>query len=196
MGRPKQLLPIGDSGLLDLVLGAALESDLDLIILVLGHEAGKIKEGLKTTPHHPKLKIVENKNYRNGISSSIISGLSQVEDKYDHCMVILADMPHITSRLINLLLRQYLASPLSLGAIKTKNRRTHPVIIGRRFYDELHRLKGDVGARDLFMKYPDHICLVEPEEDYEDIDIDTMEDYLEIKKSPGNVSDRSDSNNS
>lgn len=184
MGRPKQLLSIGDSGLLDLVLGEALESDLDLIILVLGHEAGKIKGGLKTDLHHPKLKIIENKNYRNGISSSIISGLSQVEDKCDHCMVILADMPHITSRLINLLLRQYLASPLSLGAIKTKNRRTHPVIIGRRFYAELHRLKGDVGARDLFMKYPDQIRLVEPEEDYEDIDIDTMEDYLEIKKSP------------
>ncbi|MDP6179841.1 MAG: NTP transferase domain-containing protein [Desulfatiglandales bacterium] len=128
------------------------------------------------------------------LTFSIISGLLQVEDKYDHCMVILADMPHITSRLINLLLRQYLASPLALGAIKTKNRRTHPVIIGRRFYDELHRLKRDVGARDLFMKYPDQICLVEPEEDYKDIDIDTMEDYLGIKKSPGNVPDSSDPN--
>ena len=95
-------------------------------------------------------------------------------------MVILADMPRITSNLINLLLRQYLASGLPLGAIKIKERRSHPVIIGRRFYDELHRLQGDVGARDLFMKYPDQVCLVEPEEDYDDEDIDTMEDYQRI----------------
>ena len=177
MGRPKQLLPLGGLSLLDRVLEEAIRSNLDRIILVLGYQAREIKETLKTNRHHSKLKIIENKNYRDGISSSIIAGLSEVEENYDHCMVILADMPRITSNLINLLLRQYLTSRLPLGAIKIKERRSHPVIIGRRFYDELHRLQGDVGARDLFMKYPDQVCLVEPEEDYDDKDIDTMEDY-------------------
>jgi len=190
MGRPKQLLPVRGLSLLDIVLGEVLNSDLDLAILVLGFQAQEIKEGLITDLHHPKLRIIENKNYKDGISSSIIAGLSEVEDVYDQVMIILADMPCTTSNLINLLLSQYLASPLPLGAIKLIKRRSHPVIIGRQFYDELHRLKGDVGARDLFVKYPAQVCLVGPEEDYDDTDIDTLEDYLEFKKSLSSDSER------
>ena len=183
MGQPKQLLRVGGETLLDRILNEVLSSDLDLALLVLGSQAQEIKKSLGTALRHPKLKIIENKNYLDGISTSIITGLSEVEDVFDHVMIILADMPLINSSLINLLLHEYLASPWQLGAIKLIGRRSHPVIIGRPFYDELYRLKGDVGARDLFVKYADQVCLVEPEQDYDDVDIDTMEEYLEFKES-------------
>jgi CTP:molybdopterin cytidylyltransferase MocA len=54
-------------------------------------------------------------------------------------------------------------------------------------YPEIHQLQGDLGARDLFIKYNDNVCLVEPEEDYNDRDIDTLDDYLEFKKSLDHV---------
>jgi len=187
MGRPKQLLPVEGMSLLDRVLVEALNSELTLVALVLGYKAQEIKEGLKTQIHHPKLKIIENRDYRDGISSSIITGLSEVEDEYDHCMIILADMPHITANIINRLLHEYLASRLPLGSIKTENRRSHPVIFGRKLYPEIHQLKGDLGARDLFIKYRDQVCLVEPEEDYKDMDIDTLDDYLEFIKEIGEI---------
>ena len=194
MGQPKQLLRMGEETLLDHVLGETLDSDLDLTVLVLGHQAREIKQDLRTDLHHPKLKIIENRLYLDGISTSIITGLSEAEDVFDHVMIILADMPLINSSLINMLLHEYLASHLQLGAIKLIGRRSHPVIIGRPFYDELYRLKGDVGARDLFVKYADQVCLVEPEQDYDDVDIDTMEEYLEFKESldqgPGNSGSR------
>jgi len=188
MGMPKQMLQVGGVNLLDRVLDQALNSVLDLVVLVLGSKAQEIKKSLVTDFHHPKLKVIENRNYRDGISTSIIAGLSAVEEKYDHCMVILADMPHITSNLINLLVHQYLDSRFPLAAIKAKERRSHPVIIGRPLYDELHRLKGDVGARDLFREYPDQVCLVDPQEDYDDTDIDTLKEYHEFMKSLGNGS--------
>ncbi len=187
MGRPKQLLPVEGMSLLDRVLVEALNSELTLVVLVLGYKAQEIKEDLKTEIHHPKLKIIENRDYKNGTSSSIITGLSEVEDEYDHCMIILADMPHITANIINRLLHQYLASRLPLGSIKIENRRSHPVIFGRKLYPEIHQLQGDLGARDLFIKYSDNVCLVEPEEDYNDRDIDTPDDYLEFKKSLDHV---------
>ncbi len=180
MGRPKQMLQIGGFSLLDGILGETLTSELDLVILILGYRAQEIKEGLKTDLHHPKLKIIENKNYRDGISSSIITGLSEVEEDHDQVMIILADMPHITSKIINLLLHQYLASGLPLGAIKIKENRSHPVIFDRKCYGKLHLLRGDMGARELFLKFPDQVCLVEPKEDIDDIDIDTMRDYLDL----------------
>jgi molybdenum cofactor cytidylyltransferase len=194
MGQPKQLLRVGEETLLDRILAEVLGSDLDLTVLVLGHQAREIEQSLRTDLHHPKLKIVENKNYLDGISSSIIRGLSEVEDVFDHVMIILADMPLINSSLINLLLHEYLASHLQLGAIKLIGRRSHPVIIGRQFYDELRPLKGDVGARDLFLKFADQVCLVEPEQDYDDVDIDTFEEYLEFKESLDHDSEKSGPN--
>jgi len=194
MGQPKQLLRMGKETLLDRILGEALGSDLDLTVLVLGHQAQEIKRGLRTDLHHPKLRIIENKLYLHGISTSIITGLSEVEDVFDNVMIILADMPLINSGLINLLLHEYLNSHLQLGAIKLIGRRSHPVVIGRQFYDELHRLKGDVGARDLFLKYAHRVCLVEPEQDYDDVDIDTIEEYLEFKESQDHGSENSDAN--
>lgn len=183
MGKPKQLLNLGDVSLIDHVLREALNSELDLIVLVLGHQAEEIRKALKIDLSNQKLRIIENSHYRRGISSSIKAGLSDVEDRYDHCMVILADMPYITSKLINHLMVKYLTSGLPLGAIKRREIRSHPVIFGRSLYHELYLLRGDTGARSLFLRDPDKICLVEPEYDYDDMDIDTPEDYLEFKKS-------------
>lgn len=183
MGRPKQLLALGDETLLDRLLAAALDSELGVVVLVLGFLALEIQEALKTDLHHPKLQIVENRRYAEGLSTSIVAGLSRVEGACDHVMIILADMPLVTTSLINELLRHYLASRLPLGAIKVKGRRSHPVIIGRRFFEEIRRLEGDTGARVLFEKYAEQVCLVEPKDPYDDVDLDTPGDYLDFKKS-------------
>ena len=181
MGTPKQLLSIQGGTILGRVLNEALNSDLDEVILVLGHKPKEITKALGTIVTHPKLKVIQNKNYKEGISTSIIAGLSQVEVSHDHVMILLGDMPSITSNLINLLVRKFLASHKPIGAINLKGKRSHPVIFSRTLYHELHALRGDVGAKCLFQKYSDRVCLVEPEGSYDDKDIDTQEDYLEFK---------------
>jgi molybdenum cofactor cytidylyltransferase len=183
MGKPKQLLPVGGVTLLGRVLAEALSSQLDTVVLVLGHEAEAIRRALAPTLEHPKLIVQENERYKEGISSSIIAGLSRVERSHDHVMILLADMPHITSGLIDLLLRGYLSSHLPIGAISLKGARSHPVIFHRQCYPYLHRLKGDEGAKGLFREFPDRICLVEADTCYNDRDIDTPEDYLEFQES-------------
>ena len=181
-GTPKQLLKRGDHSLLDHVLGEALGSELDIVVLVLGYMAEAIKSGLKTDLNNGRIKIVENGGWMRGISSSIIAGLCEVEDRYDFCMVILADMPHITAKLINQLLNRVISSGLPLGAIKKGNRRSLPCIFRRELYREIHQLKGDSGARKFFLRYQNRACLVEPDEEYDDRDIDTPEDYASFRK--------------
>jgi CTP:molybdopterin cytidylyltransferase MocA len=56
------------------------------------------------------------------------------------------------------------------------------VIIRRPFFTALHQLRGDEGARALFVEHADQVCLIEPEGDYDDRDIDTQDDYLALKK--------------
>lgn len=182
MGRTKQLLPIQGGTLLGRVLTEALASDLDHIVLVLGHQANEVMTALGRLIDHPKLAVIENRNYTQGISSSIISGLREVEDSYGHVMIILGDMPHIDASLINHLLRQYLDSRLSIGAVRIGTKRSHPVIFNRRIYDEIHRLSGDVGGKELFSRHADQICLVAPAHEYDDRDIDSPEDYVDFLK--------------
>jgi len=183
MGTPKQILPAGDTLLLERVLAQSLHSKLDLVVLVLGFRAKQIRKKIRIGRDLSKLEIVENREYEQGISSSILTGLSHVEKEHDHVMILLGDMPYITSGVINRLLAGYLDSGLPLGALKVRGKRSHPVIIGRPFFPALHRLTGDQGARHLFISHEDQVCLVEAGEDYKDTDIDTLEDYLQFKRS-------------
>jgi molybdenum cofactor cytidylyltransferase len=180
MGTPKQLLPIGQATLLDRVLAESLQSELDVVVLVLGFKIEDILKGLKTSLRHPKLKVIENKSYAQGMSSSISAGLSAVEKDCDSVMILLGDMPHVTSRLINLLLRRCRQSGCPLAAVSSGGKRSHPVMIGRLFYPSLHQLQGDEGARSVFVDHADRVCLVETEEGYDDRDIDTWDDYMSL----------------
>ncbi len=182
MGRTKQLLPAGGGILLERALNETLKSELDRVVLVLGHQAEEIRSALGRVLTHPKLKVVENRQYKQGISSSIIAGLTAVEDAYDHVMILLGDIPQVDAGLINHLLRQYLDSDLPIGAVITGEKRSHPVIFSRKLYGELHGLQGDVGGKPLLDKYRSRICLVEPEADYDDRDIDTPEEYAKFLK--------------
>jgi molybdenum cofactor cytidylyltransferase len=183
MGKPKQLLPVQGTTLLERVITEALNSLLNKVFLILGYRAEEIKNALSGVLLNKKLKIIENKAYAQGISTSIIAGVSEVADTYDHVMLLLADMPCINARLIDLLLRRYLDSHLPLGAIQIKSKRSHPVIFSRRLYPELMELRGDVGGRALFRKYRDQACLVDPGFSYDDSDIDTPEDYADFNTS-------------
>ena len=183
MGKPKQLLHVKGTTLLERICTEALNSLLDNVFLILGYRAEEIKSALHRILSHKKLKVIENRAYAQGISSSIVAGVSEVADRYDHVMLLLADMPCINARLIDLLLRQYLDSRLPLGAIRIKSKRSHPVIFSRTLYPELLKLRGDVGARALFRKYCDRTCLVEPVFFYDDSDIDTPEDYAAFNSS-------------
>ncbi len=177
MGKTKQLLPFGEKTLIERVLVEALNSELDKVVLVLGYQAVQIKKIINPVSPQPKLSIIENRQFKQGISSSIIAGLSEIENTHDHVMILLGDMPFIHRDLINLLIRRYLQSGLLIAAIKGQDRPAHPMIFSRQLYPELMILRGDVGARSLFTKYSEKVCLIEPEGPYDAKDIDTPEDY-------------------
>jgi len=182
MGRIKQLLPVGDETLIERVLNQIMKAELDSVVLVLGYGVQEILAVIPPLFSQPRLRIIENREYREGISSSIVAGIQAVESTCDHAMIFLADMPCIRSDLINLLIRRHLDSGMPVGAVQAEGRPAHPVIFSRQVFPELKRLKGDVGARSLFRKYGGSVCLIEPEGDYDSLDIDTPEDYAAFQK--------------
>ena len=177
MGTLKQLLPVAGVTLVERSLHAALKSRLDRIVLVLGHRAPEIEAALSGISRDPKLTIVHNRRYAEGISSSLVAGVEEIAHSHDHGMILLADMPFIDDRVIDLLIESYLNSRLPIGAVKVGKRAAHPVIFRRDLFFELKSLTGDVGARSLLKKYGDQVCLIALGRDYDDRDIDTQLDY-------------------
>jgi len=177
MGETKQLLKIGGKFLVERVVQEALHSNLGEVVVVLGYQAGSVRDILASAMTNSKLRVVENAHYRAGMSTSIQAGLEAVEKRADHVMILLGDMPHITADVINTLLSRYLASGRTLGAVSVQGRRSHPVILGRPWYPALRDLRGDVGARALFDAFQDNVCLVDAPPAYDDLDLDTWEDY-------------------
>lgn len=190
MGGGKQLLPVEGGTLLGRVLEACLDSGLDEVVLVLGHRSDRVRAALGHLLGHPKLRIVVNPRYREGMSTSLAAGLRAVEERFDRIMVILGDMPHVTAETVDRLRRAVSASGRPLGALTFRGRRSHPVVIGRAHYGAIHGLEGDRGARDLFRDHPEAVCLVEADAAYHPSDIDTRADYerfLEEERSRAGV---------
>jgi len=177
MGGLKQLLPVAGVTLIERALTAALESRLDRLVLVLGHRAPEIETALSGFVRNPKLTIVHNRRYREGISSSLVAGVEEIAHSHDHAMILLADMPFIDHLVINLLIEGYLKAQLPIGAIKVSKHAAHPVMFRRDLFFELKTLTGDVGARSLLKKYNDRVCLIAPGANYDERDIDNREDY-------------------
>ncbi|EFK11474.1 conserved hypothetical protein [delta proteobacterium NaphS2] len=182
MGSLKQLLPVAGMSLLERSLTAALASRLDRLVLVLGHRAGDIEGALSTVGHDARLTIVHNRDYLQGISSSLVAGVKEISQNHDHAMVLLGDMPFIDRHIIDHLIAAYLKSRLPIGAVKAGERPSHPVVFRRDLFPELITLTGDMGARSLLTKYSDRICFIWPDSDYDYRDIDTQEDYQKIQK--------------
>jgi len=122
--------------------------------------------------------VIYNPNYREGMSTSIKLGLRFFQD-YDAVLIVLGDMPLITRETINKIINTYHEG--CTAVIPThKGLRGNPVLIHRLLFNELMRLRGDVGARELLRDRAD-VCYVEcgPEVI---MDIDTLDDLARIER--------------
>ena len=180
MGTPKQLLPVGGVPLAARTAAHALSSRLDSVVAVLGHRSREIETHLLRHCADPKLTVLDNRRWAEGISTSIIAGLSFVRERFDHAMILLGDMPHVPPSVIDLLIERYLDSGACMGAVVRGECRCHPVVFGREMYGHLQALRGDVGARALFDAFPQQVCLVTPDAPYDPRDIDTPDDYARL----------------
>jgi molybdenum cofactor cytidylyltransferase len=91
-------------------------------------------------------------------------------------------MPEVTSALIDQLAGALDPARGALIAVPTREgRRGNPVAWSRRFYEELARLEGDVGARHMITQYEDAVVEVPVDDDAAFRDIDTPEALRELR---------------
>jgi molybdenum cofactor cytidylyltransferase len=182
LGRPKQLLPMGDRSLLRCVLDSALASRLDEVIVVLGHRAGEIRAAIALEACS-RVKVAVNPDHAAGQSTSLRCGLQAVDPRACAAAILLGDLPDVAGDLIDTVVSAFLASdahaarPVYPDAGGAPG---HPVVLGREIWSGLETLTGDRGARDLLAARPDWLLRL-PRPGEPPRDVDSESDYRRIR---------------
>ena len=158
-GMSKRML-IGNKLLLKVKNKTLLENTLDNIILanfskvsvILGHDNMLIAKLLKNY----NVNIYYNPRYKEGISSSIVEGVNNNNVKSDGIMICLADMPEVSKSIYNKMLLAFQSNyknniPLIIMPIHNKIK-GNPILFSKYFFNDLKKLKGDIGAKELILK--------------------------------------------
>lgn len=180
MGKPKLLLNLEKTNIINTTIDNLLKSEIYELIIVLGHEAQKIENSVST--QDKRIKFVTNKNYREGMSTSIKRGVLTTSKESEAFLIALGDQPLISPKLINRLIEKYQSSKLGIVTVMHQSLRGHPVLISKKYVKEILSLNGDIGARDLLKQHLDDTGSINIESSEEFFDIDKTQDYEELKK--------------
>ncbi|GAA0662371.1 nucleotidyltransferase family protein [Streptomyces sp. NPDC005202] len=175
LGRPKQLLPLGDTTVLARVVARVERSSLDRVVVVVGGGGDDVVRSL----HPGRARVVRNDAYGSGCASSLLAGL----DAAGECaavMLLLGDMPEIDTAVIDELLVRWRAMPSWAAITSYRGQFGHPFIFSADAFATLRGLHGDKAV----WKIVDHA----PPDRLQRLavdrplprDIDTWEDYVEV----------------
>ncbi len=177
MGNAKLMLPLDKNSILDKTISNVLYSYLDEVVVVIGYRSDDFLKKI----NKKNIKVVLNPNFKEGISSSIIAGLTCISQKSHAIMIILADQPFISSYIINKMLIKFKESKKGILVPSYNNMQGHPVIFSLKYKEELLKLKGDVGGKEIIKRFPWDVLEIPIHSKNIHIDIDTPEDYKKYK---------------
>lgn len=153
-GENKLMKKIKGKPLIQHSINNLLGSAVDEIVIILGYENKTVQSIIKK---NKKIKIVFNKNYKNGISTSIKVGIKNISSKSNSFFVCLADMPNINQNIYNKLIKAKFKYNKKVGRDLKKDiiiptfegKNGNPVLFSKQMKSEMLKIKGDYGAKEL-----------------------------------------------
>ncbi len=173
MGRPKQLLPWGETTVIGAVLAAAQRSPVAEIAVVLGHHADAVREAVRTGDSRTTCTL--NPRYHEGMLSSVQAGVAALSSACDGFFLFLGDQPVASPDVARALAEAY--QPGAILIPTYGDRRGHPGLFCLSFREEIGRLDPAVGLRQLQRRHPEAVRELPVGEPCIHIDLDTPEQY-------------------
>ena len=173
MGFPKMLLTFNGRTMIENVIGNVIRSDVDNTMVVLGADRDTLIELVEKSP----VKYCYNDNYKEGMLSSVKCGFRNLPSDFEAVLVFQGDQPLIFPKAVNTVIEAYRHSGKGIVIPVYKNKRGHPLLIDRKYRNEIEKLDAHEGLRSLAYQFSDDV--LEVETDNSDIlrDFDTYEDY-------------------
>ena len=177
----KLLLPLGEKTMVEHIVASFVASNADEIIVVLGHESEKIRSVLQTYP----IKLIENLDYRQGMTTSIKSGIRGSSTNVSGYLICLSDLALLSPAEINYVIDRFLVNTdPTIPIIATpvfEGRRGHPIIYSTHFRDEILSHPHMNGGKQIIQDNADKILKIEMRTDHIYADIDDLNDYETLK---------------
>lgn len=178
MGRNKLLLDLGGETVVRRAVRNAIDAGLDPAVVVLGHEADRVKAELVGL----SCRSVVNPHHAEGVCTSLQLGIREVEADAHALVVILADMPFVTAAMIRALVerRHETGAPLVISQYGDARGGdpvdAPPILYDRSLFAELLSMTGERCAKRVVRKHRGEASILcWPEEALRDIDV--AEDY-------------------
>jgi CTP:molybdopterin cytidylyltransferase MocA/carbon monoxide dehydrogenase subunit G len=147
-GGTKQLALLDGKPLVRHAVEAAREAGIADVTVVVGYDDEAVASAAG-----PEASIVANPRHAEGQSTSLVAGLDALGDDVDAAVILLADQPGITPGMI----RNLVETAASRGEPIVRLRFVDgpgPALLGRSVWDDVRRLEGDTGARELVQRRP------------------------------------------
>ena len=143
--------------LINYIVGTLIKSKVDKIIIVLGFQSPKVR---KITAKNEKINFIYNKNYKSGISSSIKACLKRVSKKNIGFLIVQADMPLISKKIINSLCHAIRKKNKEIVAPIYKRNIGNPIGFKSSMIKILNKTSGDSGAKKIIKRNKKHLSLI------------------------------------
>ncbi len=179
MGKPKQLLPVGDHSLILHTLSVIEGAERPYILVVLGAHSDEIERELADHP----VGIYIHKDWRLGMGSSLKAGLEHVVEAHPEItglLVCVCDQPMITSDHIKTLVDAFQGGEFDAVASSYSGAIGAPAIFSRKLFPDIRKLGDEDGARTILRKPGSNVRIV-PLVGGE-VDLDTPADYESFMK--------------
>ena len=130
--------------LINYSLKALHKSKINKVIVVLGHQKDELK---KIIQKNKKNIFIYNKEYKEGMASSIKAGLKKVTKKDKGFIIVQSDMPFIKTSDINKVYNSIKRRRFLVHALKYKNRVGNPIGFDIAVLSKFKKIKGEYGAK-------------------------------------------------
>lgn len=147
MGRNKLLLPVDGEPLVRRTVRRALEAGLAPVVVVLGHESEAARAALAGLP----VRVATSPDPTGPTSASLHAGLDALaggdgahpEPSTDAVVVLLADMPHVTTAMLSALRSAAQADAAPLHVSRYGDVHAPPLLFRRALWSELRAWHGE-----------------------------------------------------
>lgn len=170
-GGTKQIEIVRGKPLVQHAVDAAAEGGVDEIVVVLGHDALRVREVLELPGDS---RTVINDRYPEGQSTSLAVGLRALDPGSEGVVVLVGDQPGIDAHHVGALVSAFVDGAPEILRLRFRDG-PGPALLARSVWDEAAELRGDTGARALFDSHPERVGWVDLDEDAP-VDVDRRAD--------------------
>lgn len=178
-GISKQSLLVNGQSLLNRVIQTVKSTSVSQTCVVLGAQYQFHKNLIQ---HFNSIEIVENKQWENGIGSSIKAGMSWVKKNHlasTGVFILVCDQPFLSSNLLDEMIAKYESNECHVVACEYENSLGTPVFFDHNLFNDLQNINDQNGAKYLIEEHASSTCVLPfPEGAF---DVDTRKDYEILK---------------